>query len=104
MAQLLVDEGEATPDDFWVCSGYAGWAPGQLQGELDRGGWYMVATDTKTIFNLIQNQPSATTTTTKDDTKTTTKATTDEMTGIKVWDELMTKSSHHSVGPDVGRR
>jgi len=31
-------------------SGYAGWAPGQLQGELDRGDWLVTDADAKTIF------------------------------------------------------
>src|SRR5882672_2856814 len=31
-------------------SGYSGWAPGQLQGELDRGDWLVVEADEKTIF------------------------------------------------------
>jgi len=31
-------------------SGYAGWAPGQLQGELNRGDWLVTDADAKTIF------------------------------------------------------
>ena len=31
-------------------SGFSGWAPGQLQGELDRGDWLMVDADAKTVF------------------------------------------------------
>ena len=31
-------------------SGYSGWAPGQLQGELDRGDWLVVDADVKTPF------------------------------------------------------
>jgi putative transcriptional regulator len=31
-------------------SGYAGWAPGQLQGELDRGDWLVVDADAKSVF------------------------------------------------------
>jgi putative transcriptional regulator len=30
--------------------GYAGWAPGQLEGEIGRGDWWMVAADAETIF------------------------------------------------------
>jgi len=30
--------------------GYAGWAPGQLQAELARGDWWIVASDADTIF------------------------------------------------------
>jgi putative transcriptional regulator len=31
-------------------SGYAGWAPGQLQGEVDRGDWLVAEADAKEIF------------------------------------------------------
>jgi putative transcriptional regulator len=31
-------------------SGYSGWAPGQLQGELDRGDWLVVDADAKNVF------------------------------------------------------
>jgi len=31
-------------------SGYSGWAPGQLQAELDRGDWLVVDADAKTPF------------------------------------------------------
>ena len=31
-------------------SGYAGWAPGQLQGEVERGDWLVTDADAKTIF------------------------------------------------------
>jgi putative transcriptional regulator len=31
-------------------SGFSGWAPGQLQGELDRGDWLIVDADAKTVF------------------------------------------------------
>jgi putative transcriptional regulator len=30
--------------------GYAGWAPGQLQGELGRGDWWVVNADAETVF------------------------------------------------------
>ena len=31
-------------------AGYAGWAPGQLQNEIQRGGWYVIKADAETIF------------------------------------------------------
>jgi putative transcriptional regulator len=30
--------------------GYAGWAPGQLKGELGRGDWWIVSADADTVF------------------------------------------------------
>jgi len=40
-------EGEAIK----VYAGYAGWAPGQLQNEIDRGDWIVIDTDPEIIFN-----------------------------------------------------
>jgi putative transcriptional regulator len=31
-------------------NGYAGWAPGQLAAELERGGWYVLNADADTVF------------------------------------------------------
>ncbi len=31
-------------------NGYAGWVPGQLAAELDRGGWYVLNADAETVF------------------------------------------------------
>ena len=33
-----------------VFAGYAGWAPGQLEGEVSRGDWHVLRADAKTIF------------------------------------------------------
>jgi hypothetical protein len=30
--------------------GYAGWAPGQLEGEIARGGWHVLPADADTVF------------------------------------------------------
>jgi putative transcriptional regulator len=35
---------------FRVYSGFARWAPGQLEGELERGGWHLESADPVTIF------------------------------------------------------
>jgi putative transcriptional regulator len=35
-----------------VYSGYAGWGLGQLQNEIERGGWHVVPADSETIFDM----------------------------------------------------
>jgi putative transcriptional regulator len=39
------------PQKTLVAFGYAGWAPGQLEGELAQRAWFTVAEDTKLIFD-----------------------------------------------------
>lgn len=34
-----------------VFSGYSGWAPGQLQQEIARGGWHVIPADAETVFD-----------------------------------------------------
>jgi putative transcriptional regulator len=38
------------PTKIRFFSGYSGWAPGQLQGEIERGDWLIVDADAKTVF------------------------------------------------------
>ena len=33
-----------------VYAGYSGWAPGQLQIEIARGGWHVLPADAETVF------------------------------------------------------
>jgi len=33
-------------------AGFAGWAPGQLEQEIDDGGWYVLPVDPEVIFNM----------------------------------------------------
>ena len=49
LAQML-SEGK-TVQELRVYAGYAGWSAGQLQSELDRGDWHLVAGDVKTVFD-----------------------------------------------------
>ncbi len=42
--------GEAKATAFRAYAGYAGWAPGQLQAEIARGGWMVTSADAATIF------------------------------------------------------
>jgi len=39
-------------EDLRVFAGYAGWSPGQLEGELDQGGWFVVDVERDDPFTL----------------------------------------------------
>jgi len=43
--------GEAAVAAFRAYAGYSGWARGQLQAEIMRGGWYLIQADADTIFS-----------------------------------------------------
>lgn len=47
MLDLDADPDEAIPrlDEIRVFAGYAGWGPGQLEGEIASGGWFVVDAD-----------------------------------------------------------
>ena len=53
-AQKMVQDQLAQPNQFWLFCGYAGWGPTQLEGELDRQSWYMLATDSNTILKELK--------------------------------------------------
>ena len=40
-----------TPERFRVYAGYAGWAPGQLDHEVSRGGWHILQADEESVFD-----------------------------------------------------
>ncbi|MBI4191193.1 MAG: YqgE/AlgH family protein, partial [Betaproteobacteria bacterium] len=42
--------GEMTVPAFRAYAGYSGWARGQLQAEIVRGGWYVIQADADTVF------------------------------------------------------
>jgi putative transcriptional regulator len=44
--------GQGGDTDFCVYVGYAGWAPNQLDLEVMRGDWYIMAADEKNLFSL----------------------------------------------------
>jgi putative transcriptional regulator len=41
----------AGPRQYLVALGYAGWAPGQLDAEIQANGWLLVAADTNLVFD-----------------------------------------------------
>jgi putative transcriptional regulator len=50
--QILLDIGNNKgPQKSLIAFGYAGWAPGQLEGEIDRGAWLMAPADPKIVFD-----------------------------------------------------
>lgn len=60
IAQQLVEAGEAEQYDFLLLVGYCGWAPGQLQGELDRGGtWELAAAERKLLLGRLRDDQAA---------------------------------------------
>lgn len=46
-----VELAQGAYDDLRVYAGYAGWAPGQLQGELLRGMWHVVPSHYEDVFD-----------------------------------------------------
>lgn len=44
------------PDDAIVALGYAGWAPGQLEEELEQNSWLTVEADKDLLFNVPAEQ------------------------------------------------
>ena len=42
---------QTAPDRMIFALGYAGWAAGQLEGELGRGDWYLVDADPALVFS-----------------------------------------------------
>ena len=45
-----------TPERFRVYAGYAGWAPGQLDHEVSRGGWHILQADEESVFDKTPSE------------------------------------------------
>jgi putative transcriptional regulator len=43
--------GSLGPDQFHAYAGYCGWGAGQLQSEMERGGWYIFGGDPSWVFD-----------------------------------------------------
>jgi len=55
-ARSLVESGEACKADFWVFVGYAGWAPRQLEVEVERDSWFLASADSGTLLQELLRQ------------------------------------------------
>lgn len=50
--QILLDIGSSKgPQKSLIAFGYAGWAPGQLEGEIEHGAWLMAPAEPKIVFD-----------------------------------------------------
>jgi len=56
-AKELVDSGECSTHDFRFFYKYAGWAPGQLHDEIERGVWYSAACSRDLILQQCLQLP-----------------------------------------------
>ena len=55
--QVLRDIGHKRgPQKALVAFGYAGWAPGQLEGELERDDWFIAPADTQLLFDELRER------------------------------------------------
>jgi putative transcriptional regulator len=48
--KTLLQGGDLSGDDVRFFVGYAGWSPGQLQGEIDNDGWIVTQTGADVLF------------------------------------------------------
>ena len=49
--RVLLASGEAQSAEFVVYAGYAGWAPGQLEAEIERGDWHVAPGRSEPVFD-----------------------------------------------------
>lgn len=50
-SRLVLEEIVESDTDFRSYAGYAGWSPGQLDGEIERGGWHVLPGDVEMVFD-----------------------------------------------------
>jgi putative transcriptional regulator len=44
------------PEKYLIAFGYAGWGPGQLEGEMARNGWFTAPEDPRLVFELDRDK------------------------------------------------
>ena len=49
--RALIGSGEVSSAHFVVYAGYAGWAPGQLEAEIERGDWHVAPGRSEYVFD-----------------------------------------------------
>jgi len=54
LREVLREQGRR--DTFQAYAGYAGWAPGQLEDEIDRGDWHLSRADAEMVFRSDPEQ------------------------------------------------
>jgi putative transcriptional regulator len=50
LERLVTQQGAV--EHFRVYAGHAGWAPGQLEAEIERGGWHVAPADSDLVFSM----------------------------------------------------
>lgn len=50
LLKVLIETGQTTPRDLRFFLGYSGWSAGQLEEEIDAGGWILAGGDGAAIF------------------------------------------------------
>jgi putative transcriptional regulator len=53
--QQMFDDADRA-ERFRVYAGHAGWASGQLDREVSRGGWHVLQADTETVFDMAPSE------------------------------------------------
>lgn len=55
MVRARIVDGGLDPDDIRFFLGYAGWSPGQLQAEVDAGGWIVTQATEDYVFDTAED-------------------------------------------------
>ena len=56
LLKVLIENGQTSPRDLRFFLGYSGWSAGQLESEIEAGGWILARADASAIFTT---DPSA---------------------------------------------